>query len=211
MEFPKINVSSKADIQYISELWRKTLYNRLEQQYGTNVDPRRVQQVHQVLDQWVENMITMASTNIDINGIPYEQALLDEEFERLDESLTRKLQMQQLKAEELTLKVAERRKRVPEQVKMLLDDAIRRQSALADRIEFEEQDDNEDEDDGGHQNAKQEGAVSMDIDNIELKRPELVAQEFTSSMALLSDLRKTVSSNITRMEGAQVVVDEILP
>jgi hypothetical protein len=49
--------------------------------------------------------------------------------------------MQLLKVEEMTLQVAERRKRVPEQVKMLLDDAIQRQSALADRIEFESQDD----------------------------------------------------------------------
>lgn len=39
------------------------------------------------------------------------------------------------------LKVAERRKRVPEQVKMLLDDALRRQAALADRIEFEQGED----------------------------------------------------------------------
>lgn len=63
------------------------------------------------------------------------------EYEPLDESLGRKLRTQALKVEELTLKVAERRKRVPEQVKMLLDDAIKRQSALADRIEFESQED----------------------------------------------------------------------
>lgn len=69
------------------------------------------------------------------------------EFEPLDESLNRKVQMQQLKMEEMTLKVAERRKRVPEQVKMLLDDAIRRQSAMADRVEFEADEDNQAEED----------------------------------------------------------------
>lgn len=69
------------------------------------------------------------------------------EFEPLDESLNRKVQMQQLKVEEMTLKVAERRKRVPEQVKMLLDDAIRRQSAMADRVEFEADEDNQTEED----------------------------------------------------------------
>lgn len=68
------------------------------------------------------------------------------EFEPLDESLNRKVQMQQLKVEEMTLKVAERRKRVPEQVKMLLDDAIRRQSAMADRIEFENEENQTEED-----------------------------------------------------------------
>jgi Zn finger protein HypA/HybF involved in hydrogenase expression len=116
-------------------------------------------------------MIKMASTNIDVNGIPYEEAIQEEgrhhvytrhakgrtkneslalnatfkanalliECEPLDQSLVRKLQNQQMKVEEMTLQVAERRKRVPEQVKMLLDDAIKRQSALADRIEFESQ------------------------------------------------------------------------
>lgn len=68
------------------------------------------------------------------------------EFEPLDESLNRKVQMQQLKVEEMTLKVAERRKRVPEQVKMLLDDAIRRQSAMADRVEFEDEENQAEED-----------------------------------------------------------------
>ncbi|KAF9170021.1 hypothetical protein BGX21_002213 [Mortierella sp. AD011] len=136
MDFPKINVSSKADIQYITQTWRKALFDKLERQYGKN-DPKRIQQVQHLLDQWLENMIAMASSNIDINGIPYNQALINEDFEPLDESLGKRLQQQQLKVEELTLKVAERRKRVPEQVKMLLDDAIRRQSALSDRIEFE--------------------------------------------------------------------------
>ena len=35
---------------------------------------------------------------------------------------------------------------MPEQVKMLLDDAIRRQSAIADRIDFEPEDDEDTED-----------------------------------------------------------------
>ncbi|KAF9358362.1 hypothetical protein BGX34_008956 [Mortierella sp. NVP85] len=104
--------------------------------------------------------------------------------------------MQLLKVEEMTLKVAERRKRVPEQVKMLLDDAIKRQSAFADRIEFEPQDDD----------SAMEG-----MEQVELERHDLVAQEYASSLALLSDLRKNVSSNVTRLEGAQAVVDEILP
>lgn len=140
-------------------------------------------------------MVKMASAGIDINGIPYDEAIKNEgtvnvsnslprleertkhsgacaippskllgqnngynilslkqtshhpcsfapssnylDVEPLDESLTRRLQAQQQQVEELTLSVAERRKRVPEQVKMLLDDAIKRQSALADRIEFE--------------------------------------------------------------------------
>ncbi|KAF9112648.1 hypothetical protein BGX27_002993 [Mortierella sp. AM989] len=200
MDFPKINVSSKADIQFITQTWRKTLYDKLEKQYSKS-DPRRVQQVRQLLDQWLENMISMASANIDINGIPYDKALINEDFEPLDESLGRRLQMQQLKVEEMTLQVAERRKRVPEQVKMLLDDAVRRQSALADRIEFEAEDAEEVE----------KNQMDQDFERAILKRPELVAQEYTSSMALLSDLRKTVSSNISRVEGAQVVVDEILP
>ncbi|KAI8597186.1 hypothetical protein EDD21DRAFT_418955, partial [Dissophora ornata] len=119
-------------------------------------------------------------------------------FEPLDESLGRKLQIQQLQVEELTLKVAERRKRVPEQVKMLLDDAIKRQSALADRIEFEP----EVENDADKENSQTEAT---------LQRADLVAQEYASSMALLNDLRKTVSSNITRLEGAHTVVNEILP
>ncbi|KAF9350363.1 hypothetical protein BGX26_011458 [Mortierella sp. AD094] len=202
MDFPKINVSSKADIQYITQTWRKTLLDKLERQHGKN-DPKRIQQVQHLLDQWLENMIAMASSNIDINGIPYDQALINEDFEPLDESLGKRLQQQQLKVEELTLKVAERRKRVPEQVKMLLDDAIRRQSAVCDRIEFEPE--------GVEEIEKEKAQAEQEFEKAILKRPELVAQEYTSSMALLSDLRKTVSSNITRVEGAQVVVDEVLP
>ncbi|KAF9574264.1 hypothetical protein EC968_007033 [Mortierella alpina] len=144
MDFPKINVSSKADIQYITQIWRKALYNRLEQQYASRNDPRLLQEVQLMLDQWLENMVKMASAGIDINGIPYDEAIKNEDVEPLDESLTRRLQAKQQQVEELTLSVAERRKRVPEQVKMLLDDAIKRQSALADRIEFEPEEDKQD-------------------------------------------------------------------
>ncbi|KAK3848523.1 MAG: hypothetical protein J3R72DRAFT_429181 [Linnemannia gamsii] len=197
MEFPKINVSSKADIQYITQIWRKALYDKLEQEHGDRADPRVMQEVHTLLDQWVENMVKMASAGVDINGIPYDDAILNEDVEPLDESLGRRLQHQQLLVEDLTLQVAERRKRVPEQVKMLLDDAIRRQSALADRVEFESEDADED----------MEGIANAQV----LERQDLVAQEYASSMALLSGLRKTVSSNITRVESAQAVVDELLP
>jgi len=63
------------------------------------------------------------------------------DVEPLDESLASRVQRQRAVVEDLMLKVAERRKRVPEQVKMLLDDALRRQAALADRIEFEQGED----------------------------------------------------------------------
>ncbi|KAG0289596.1 hypothetical protein BGZ96_006883 [Linnemannia gamsii] len=199
MEFPKINVSSKADIQYITQIWRKALYEKLEQKHGSNnADPRIMQEVNTLLDQWLENMVKMASAGVDINGIPYDEAILNEDVEPLDESLGRRLQHQQLLVEDLTLQVAERRKRVPEQVKMLLDDAIRRQSALADRVEFEP-----DEDDDMEKDNTAAQAV--------LERQDLIAQEYASGMALLSGLRKTVSSNITRVESAQAVVDELLP
>ncbi|KAF8944225.1 hypothetical protein BGZ47_004499 [Haplosporangium gracile] len=198
MEFPKINVSSKADIQYITQIWRKALYDKLEQtQTAEEADPRIMQEVNSLLDQWLENMVKMASAGVDINGIPYDDAILNEDVEPLDESLGRRLQHQQLLVEDLTLQVAERRKRVPEQVKMLLDDAIRRQSALADRVEFEP-----DEDENMEDNVTNQAI---------LERQDLVAQEYASSMALLSGLRKTVSSNITRVESAQAVVDELLP
>ncbi|KAF9927006.1 hypothetical protein FBU30_003574 [Linnemannia zychae] len=200
MEFPKINVSSKADIQYITQIWRTALYEKLEQKYGGNkTDPRIMKEVEALLDQWLENMVKMASAGVDINGIPYDEAILNEDVEPLDESLGRRLQNQQLLVEELTLQVAERRKRVPEQVKMLLDDAILRQSALANRIEFEAEEDDMQE--------KENKAATQAV----LERQDLVAQEYASSMALLSGLRKTVSSNITRIESAQAVVDELLP
>jgi hypothetical protein len=52
MEFPKINVSSKADIQYITQIWRKALYDKLEQKHGSNkADPRIMQEVNTLLDQ----------------------------------------------------------------------------------------------------------------------------------------------------------------
>ncbi|CAO3574854.1 unnamed protein product [Mortierella alpina] len=199
MDFPKINVSSKADIQYITQIWRKALYNRLEQQYANRSDPRLLQEVQLMLDQWLENMVKMASAGIDINGIPYDEAIKNEDVEPLDESLTRRLQAQQQQVEELTLSVAERRKRVPEQVKMLLDDAIRRQSALADRIEFEPEE------------GKQDQNGESDMENVALERPELVAQEFATSMELLGGLRKTVSANVTQLEKTQALVEEIMP
>ncbi|KAF9428082.1 hypothetical protein BGZ76_002068 [Entomortierella beljakovae] len=202
MEFPKIRVSSKADIEHITQIWRTALFESFEQQ-GTKLDPKRRLIVGQLLDQWVDNMIKMASSNIEINGIPYEQAIANEEYEPLDESLSRKLQAQQLKVEEMTLQVAERRKRVPEQVKMLLDDALRRQAAHCDRVEYEPENLAEFE-------SENTGAEKA-FEKATLNRPELVAEEYTSSMKLLSDLRKTVSSNITRIESAQAVVDEILP
>ncbi|KAG0249402.1 hypothetical protein BG011_009337 [Mortierella polycephala] len=203
MEFPKINVSSKADIQFITQIWRKTLYDKLEQQYSDG-NPQLMQQVQELLDQlmgvspypltheqWLENMVSMASTNIDINGIPYDEAIRNEDVEPLDESLGTRLQAQQLQVEELTLSVAERRKRVPEQVKMLLDDAIRRQSALADRIEFEPEEGND-----------TETLAAEEMDSVTLERPDLIAEEYTSSMALLSGLKKVGSIACILLLGA---------
>jgi hypothetical protein len=54
MEFPKINVSSKADIQYITEIWRNTLSGILEQQYNRDDDPRLMEHVKRLLDQVME-------------------------------------------------------------------------------------------------------------------------------------------------------------
>jgi len=45
MEFPKINVSSKADIQYLADIWRTKLYANLERQHGD------MSQVQPLLDQ----------------------------------------------------------------------------------------------------------------------------------------------------------------
>ncbi|GJJ69354.1 hypothetical protein EMPS_01700 [Entomortierella parvispora] len=192
MEFPKINVSSKADIQYLADIWRANLYTNLEQQHGD------MSQVQPLLDQWLEKVIEMSSASIDINGIPYREAIINDDVEPLDESLASKVQRQRAVAEDLMLKVAERRKRVPEQVKMLLDDALRRQAALADRIEFEQGED-------------EAADISEEDNGVKLERLDLVTQEFTSSLALLSGLKKTVSSNIARIDGAQAVVDETLP
>ncbi|KAF9178176.1 hypothetical protein BGZ51_007845 [Haplosporangium sp. Z 767] len=189
MEFPKINVSSKADIQFITQIWRKTLYDKLEQQYSDG-NPQLMQQVQELLDQWLENMVSMASANIDINGIPYDEAIRNEDVEPLDESLGTRLQAQQLQVEELTLSVAERRKRVPEQVKMLLDDAIRRQSALADRIEFEPEEGND-----------AEALAAEEMDSVTLERPDLIAEEYTSSMALLSGLKKVGNIACILLQG----------
>lgn len=51
MEFPKIKVSCRADVQYIIEIWRKTLYDLLEQQHGRDGDPRLKEHVQRLLDQ----------------------------------------------------------------------------------------------------------------------------------------------------------------
>ena len=45
MEFPKINVSSKADIQYLADIWRTNLYANLEKQHGN------IAEVQPLLDQ----------------------------------------------------------------------------------------------------------------------------------------------------------------
>ncbi|KAG0030427.1 hypothetical protein BGZ82_007430 [Podila clonocystis] len=192
VEFPKINVSAKADIQYLGGIWRAVLHEQLKKQYGDG-DPRLMQEVEVIMEEWLEKMFVLAAPNIEVNGIPFQEAFHNDEFEPLDESLNRKVQMQQLKVEEMTLKVAERRKRVPEQVKMLLDDAIRRQSAMADRVEFEDEE-NQAEDDA-------------DMWEDSLQRPDLVTQEYTSAIELLNGLRKTTTS-ISRIEEAQAVLDE---
>ncbi|KAF9414155.1 hypothetical protein BGZ94_000507 [Podila epigama] len=196
VEFPKINVSAKADIQYLGSVWREVLHEQLRKQYGADDNPQLMDEVKVLMEEWLERMFAMAAPNIDVNGIPFQEAFHNEEFEPLDESLNRKVQMQQLKVEELTLKVAERRKRVPEQVKMLLDDAIRRQSAMADRIEFEA-------------NEAEDPDVKAE-DDVSLPRAELVEQEYTAAIELLSGLRKTVNSNVNRIEEAQEVISETL-
>ncbi|KAF9584781.1 hypothetical protein BGW38_005188 [Lunasporangiospora selenospora] len=194
----KINVSSKQDVNYIVERYGKVLNAKLDEEALKNGDSETMLAVHQLLERWFSETFHTVAQNLTINGISYEEAMKGEEFEPYDESLARTLQSRQLKVEELTLRVTERRKRVPEQVKMLLDDVIRRESAFADRLEF-----------------TGDGDPNPRLDSLRAQEKEinkdLAAEEFSSSMSSLSELRKTVASNIARLEGAQAVVDEAIP
>ncbi|KAG0348564.1 hypothetical protein BG004_004809 [Podila humilis] len=194
VEFPKINVSDKGDIPYLGQVWRKELHEKLKQQYGADGDPRRMAEVKSVMEDWLEMTFALAAPSLEVNGIPFVDAYHNDDFEPFDESLNRKLQLQQLKVEEMTLKVAERRKRVPEQVKMLLDDALRRQSAMADRVEFEVED------------PSQEGEEMLEVDSLE--RADLVAQEYTNTIELLDGLRKTTIS-VSRIDEAEQILEDI--
>lgn len=51
VEFPKINVSAKADIQYLGGVWRAVLHEQLKKQYGADGDPRLMQQVEIIMEE----------------------------------------------------------------------------------------------------------------------------------------------------------------
>ncbi|KAG0240219.1 hypothetical protein BGW41_007124 [Actinomortierella wolfii] len=204
MELPKINVRSKGDIAFLRQQWQLAIQSSLEERFGAGGNGKQEMEVQRLLDEVggdaLNNMMEMASANIDINGIPYEEAMAEEEVEPLDEELNRRVQQRQLDVEEMMIKVAERRKRVPEQVKMLLDDAIRRQSAMADRLEYDDTEEQKHLDD-------EEQAAEKEI---MLPRQNMVADEHRSAVQLVSDLRKTASANVSRVENANTVMDDIL-
>ncbi|KAG0270707.1 hypothetical protein DFQ27_000058 [Actinomortierella ambigua] len=200
MDLPKINVRSKGDIAFLRQQWQLAIQSCLEERFGASGNGKQEMEVQRLLDEWVDKMMEMASTNIDINGIPFEEAMAEEEVEPLDEELNKRVQQRQLETEEMMIKVAERRKRVPEQVKMLLDDAIRRQSALADRVEY---DDTEEQ----QRIEYEEKAAEKEAT---LPRHNIVADEHRSVVQLVSNLKKTASVNATRVENANTVMDDIM-
>lgn len=51
VEFPKINVSAKADIQYLGGVWRAVLHEQLKKQYGADGDPRLMQEVEIIMEE----------------------------------------------------------------------------------------------------------------------------------------------------------------
>ncbi|KAJ2960674.1 hypothetical protein NQZ79_g4064 [Umbelopsis isabellina] len=148
MDTQKIQTDSKEDIHFLINQLQDATDAATSQHFSNNsLDDETQSQVRDLMNQWVKDVFGMASNGIEINGQSYQEAIQNQEaaqivsdleVEPVNEALKLQAESAERKAKELEERVIRKRKWIPAQITPLMEDAIRRQSTLADRISFED-------------------------------------------------------------------------
>ncbi|KAG2176256.1 hypothetical protein INT43_005490 [Umbelopsis isabellina] len=153
---------------------------------NSSLDEETQSQVRELMNQWVKDVFGMASNGIEINGQSYQEAIQNqEEVEPVNEALKLQAESAERKAKELEERVIRKRKWIPAQITPLMEDAIRRQSTLADRISFE--------------------------DNLEIPGNLVeISHAYEAGIQQLAKLKQRLPSSISKLERAQTVIEDVM-
>ncbi|CAG8794618.1 14222_t:CDS:2, partial [Racocetra fulgida] len=128
-DIPKIQADTKEDILYIQEEIKTAALKTVEKHFGSDADLQ--------LGQTVTTLVKKASPNLEVNGLDYNVVLKEkDDTEPLNENLKHKVQMLQAEIEEKTALIAQKRKTLPDQAEVLIQDMIKKQSILVNDAEF---------------------------------------------------------------------------
>ncbi|KAG2187532.1 hypothetical protein INT44_005221 [Umbelopsis vinacea] len=195
MDIPKIQTDSKEDIHFLISQLQNAANDATAQHFATNpADVSTQTQVQKLMSEWVQEIFELASSSIEINGQDYHEALQNQdEIEPVDESLKLRAESAEKTAKELEERVIRKRSNIPAQITPLMQDAIRRQSTLADRIVFE---------DG------QEMHDDMDL-QIPTNLLE-ISHAYEVGVQQLAKLKQRLPSSISKLERAQTVIEDVM-
>ncbi|CAG8634032.1 10643_t:CDS:2 [Ambispora gerdemannii] len=175
-EFMKLQLDSLKDFEYIKKCVLESSRETIKDTSGVGNDPETFEVVSKCVEKWVNKLFKYVAYNTQINGIDYNKAIeSQEETLPFDERLNDTVQEKELEYYEMLVRVTNRRRLIPDQAKLLLADAMRRQSAIVDQI------------------PEKEKTMEM----------------YRNGLSLLSDLKKSVSANFSKLERAQTVVDDL--
>ncbi|CAG8489721.1 13486_t:CDS:2 [Ambispora leptoticha] len=194
-EFMKLQLDSLEDFEYIKSCVLEASRGTIKETSGVGNDPETFEAVSKCVEKWINKLFKYVSYNTQINGIDYNEAVeSQEETLPFDERLNDAVQEKELEYYEMLVRITNRRRVIPEQAKLLLADAMRRQSSIVDRVDACSMDSDDNDDD---QNM------------FEIPEKEKTMEMYRKGLSLLSDLKKSVSANFSKLERAQTVVDDL--
>lgn len=138
-DIPRIQLESKEDVLFVQRQLDHFISQSLSQNSSLqeNFSPHQQDQAHhlvlQKLHQWSQQIWETAGPSISVNGFPYPVAMNSQtqRTEPLDEDLKNEVETLQEEADNLLLKLAEKRKKVPDQIEQLNRDMVWRESLVA--------------------------------------------------------------------------------
>jgi len=192
-EHPKIQVDDIEDILYIQNGIKYLISSYIQKYFDVDTDEELKSQVTSLVTNWVDDTFKLCSPNFEVNGMAYDKALEEKDVEPFDENLLSNLISLESNIDDMTLTVTEKRRNLPEIIKKKFEDILILQSFMKNHAEII--DDAE--------------VCDMQIDADDEQFPERVIQTYDRSLTLLTELKKSSSANLSRLERAQTVVTDI--
>ncbi|ORX91374.1 hypothetical protein K493DRAFT_51350 [Basidiobolus meristosporus CBS 931.73] len=194
MDIPKIQVDSKEDIKYLKNEFSQASEKAFKANEKLFVKGRKKnvdleERAQGLVNKWIEQMFKLAGNSLSVNGMEYKDAMTSaEEIEPFDEALHQEVLNLQLTTEELTMRVVERRKKVPEQVQFLVTDALKKGSMFASNIEC----------------LDTEEPVECTAEEI----PTRVKKSYEDTVKLMNELKESIPNTLAKLERAQGVLEQ---
>ncbi|CAG8596785.1 11037_t:CDS:2 [Paraglomus brasilianum] len=192
-QIPKIEVESKEDVPYIQNNILKAALEEVNKSLGPGCDAKLKETVTKLVKEWVDNTFKLATPNIIVNKINYKEAINEDEYEPFDEALYQDQVALKKRVDDLQVKLAERYKRVPQEIKLLMEGALKRQSAAAMDVEFTGLDDN--------------GVDESELLEKEMPKRDQFVTKYRDIISTVNRLNNESLSKIAKLEQARDLVD----